>query len=63
MMASLEVGDKRFFLEYGLKVRKVRKTYRNGRYRVVLEKEKLEGLEIWGGLRIRGDCYGSIEAR
>jgi len=47
MMVSLELDNKKFFLEYGLKVRKKKEVYEGIEAVYVIEKEEFEGLKIF----------------
>ncbi len=47
-MASVEVEDKIYWLEYWVKVRKKRKIFKNGETKLILEKEEIDGIEICG---------------
>ncbi len=48
MMASVEVGDKKFWIEYLIKVKRKRKVFNSDDVKVILEKEEVEDVEFWG---------------
>ena len=47
MMASVEIGDSKYWLEYQLKVRRKRKIFSKGDVKLILEKEEVEDVEFW----------------
>ena len=47
-MASVEVGDKKFWIEYLIKVKRKRKVFNSDDVKVILEKEEVEDVEFWG---------------
>ncbi len=48
MLASVEIGDRKFWLEYMIKVKKKRKVFSKDNVKLILEKEEVEDVEFWG---------------
>lgn len=48
MLAPVAHGDGRLWLEYEIKVKRTRKEYYKGYKKVIIEKEEVEGIEVWG---------------